>query len=92
LKDYKAELEDDVIVRAHLDSLCDTMLEQNICRIIEPYLRVQVFSIASTIKLPIQKTETRDEKLKKIASGLQNLRTRRKNCKKFENLLEIAFK
>jgi 26S proteasome regulatory subunit N6 len=57
LKDYKAELEDDVIVRAHLDSLYDTMLEQNLCRIIEPYSRVQVSFIASTIKLPIQQVE-----------------------------------
>lgn len=57
LKDYKAQLEDDVIVRAHLDSLYDTMLEQNLCRIIEPYSRVQVSFIASSIKLPIQQVE-----------------------------------
>lgn len=57
LKEYKAQLEDDVIVRAHLDSLYDTMLEQNLCRIIEPYSRVQVSFIASTIKLPIQQVE-----------------------------------
>lgn len=57
LKEYKAELEDDVIVRAHLDSLYDTMLEQNLCRIIEPYSRVQVSFIANTIKLPIQQVE-----------------------------------
>lgn len=40
--DYKVELEDDVIVKAHLGTLYDTMLEQNLCRIIEPYLRVEV--------------------------------------------------
>jgi 26S proteasome regulatory subunit N6 len=57
LKEYKAQLEDDVIVRAHLDSLYDTMLEQNLCRIIEPYSRVQVSFIASSIKLPIQQVE-----------------------------------
>jgi len=57
LKEYKAQLEDDVIVRAHLDSLYDTMLEQNLCRIIEPYSRVQVSFIATTIKLPIQQVE-----------------------------------
>jgi 26S proteasome regulatory subunit N6 len=57
LKEYKAQLEDDVIVRAHLDSLYDTMLEQNLCRIIEPYSRVQVAFIASSIKLPIQQVE-----------------------------------
>lgn len=47
LKDYKKELADDVIVQAHLGTLYDTMLEQNLCRIIEPYSRVQVSSIKS---------------------------------------------
>jgi 26S proteasome regulatory subunit N6 len=57
LKDYKPQLEDDPIVRAHLDSLYDTMLEQNLCRIIEPYSRVQVSFIATTIKLPVHQVE-----------------------------------
>jgi 26S proteasome regulatory subunit N6 len=57
LKDYKTQLEDDPIVRAHLDSLYDTMLEQNLCRIIEPYSRVQVSFIATTIKLPVHQVE-----------------------------------
>lgn len=47
LKDYKKELAEDVIVQAHLGTLYDTMLEQNLCRIIEPYSRVQV-SIVNT--------------------------------------------
>lgn len=42
LKTYKTELIDDPIINAHLKSLYDTMLEQNLCRIIEPYSRVQV--------------------------------------------------
>lgn len=42
LFDFKKELEEDVIVKAHLGTLYDTMLEQNLCRIIEPYSRVQV--------------------------------------------------
>lgn len=45
LKEYKKELEEDVIVKAHLGTLYDTMLEQNLCRIIEPYSRVQVSRI-----------------------------------------------
>jgi 26S proteasome regulatory subunit N6 len=57
LKDYKQQLEDDIIVRAHLDSLYDTMLEQNLCRIIEPYSRVQVSFIANSINLPIHQVE-----------------------------------
>jgi 26S proteasome regulatory subunit N6 len=44
LEKFGPELKNDPIVRAHLDTLYDTMLEQNLCRIIEPYSRVQVFS------------------------------------------------
>jgi len=57
VKLYKRELEDDVIVRAHLGTLYDNMLEQNLCRIIEPYSRVQVNYIANTIKLPMPQVE-----------------------------------
>lgn len=57
LKQYKHELEDDVIVKAHLGTLYDTMLEQNLCRIIEPYARVEVAYIAGQIALPIAQVE-----------------------------------
>lgn len=52
LKHFKKELEEDVIVRAHLGTLYDNMLEQNLCRIIEPYSRVQVDFVSQSIKLP----------------------------------------
>lgn len=42
VKQYRQELEEDPIVRAHLGSLYDSMLEQNLCRLVEPYSRVQV--------------------------------------------------
>ena len=42
VKEYSSELEQDRIVAKHLQSLYQTMLEQNLCRIIEPYNRVQV--------------------------------------------------
>uniref|UniRef100_A0A2P2HWW2 26S proteasome non-ATPase regulatory subunit 11-like n=1 Tax=Hirondellea gigas TaxID=1518452 RepID=A0A2P2HWW2_9CRUS len=51
LNTYKEELEGDMIVKAHLKTLYDTMLEQNLCRIIEPYSRVQVSYISETIGL-----------------------------------------
>lgn len=57
MKLYKHELEDDVIVRAHLGTVYDNMLEQNLCRIIEPYSRVQVEYVAKTIKLPMAQVE-----------------------------------
>ncbi len=54
---YTKELEDDPIIRAHLDSLYDNLLEQNLCRIIEPFSRVQVAHVASIIKLPLNLVE-----------------------------------
>jgi 26S proteasome regulatory subunit N6 len=57
LGQYKTELVDDPIVRAHLDSLYDNLLEQNLCRIIEPFSRVQVEHVASLIKLPVDTVE-----------------------------------
>lgn len=52
LQKYRKELEEDPIVHAHLDTLYDNLLEQNLCRIIEPYSRVEVPFVASEIKLP----------------------------------------
>lgn len=57
LVEYKSELMDDSIVRAHLDSLYDTLLEQNLCRIIEPFSKVQVEHVATLIKLPLDIVE-----------------------------------
>lgn len=57
VKEYREELEDDVIVRAHLGSLYDAMLEQNLCRLVEPYSRVQVSHIATSISLPLAQVE-----------------------------------
>ena len=34
VKTYKVQLEDDLIVSKHLDSLYNSMLEQNLCRYI----------------------------------------------------------
>ena len=42
LNQFSSELYEDPIIRAHFDTLYDNMLEQNLCRIIEPYSRVQV--------------------------------------------------
>ncbi|KAL5787600.1 hypothetical protein ACOSP7_004549 [Xanthoceras sorbifolium] len=57
LRDYKAQLEEDPIVHRHLSSLYDTLLEQNLCRLIEPYLRVEIAHIAELIELPIDHVE-----------------------------------
>jgi len=57
LAEYREFLEDDPIVKAHLDTLYDDLLEKNLCRIIEPFSRVQVSHVASLIKLPVDKVE-----------------------------------
>ncbi|CAD5117299.1 DgyrCDS6086 [Dimorphilus gyrociliatus] len=49
---YKKQLEDDRIVQHHLSALYDKLLEQNLCRLIEPFSRVQIQHISSLIKLP----------------------------------------
>lgn len=57
LKTFKVQLEDDLIVSKHLDSLYSNMLEQNLCRIIEPYSKVQVDYVAGKIGLPKSEVE-----------------------------------
>ncbi|XP_002736354.1 26S proteasome non-ATPase regulatory subunit 11A-like [Saccoglossus kowalevskii] len=54
---YKVQLIDDPIIKAHLDSCYDNLLEQNLCRIIEPFSKVQVQHIANIIKLPLNLVE-----------------------------------
>jgi len=54
---YSKELKGDKIVARHLDTLYQTMLEQNLCRIIEPYSRVQVKFVADKIDLPEPEVE-----------------------------------
>merc|ERR1712110_1085103 len=57
VKTFKAQLEEDLIVSKHLDSLYSSMLEQNLCRIIEPYSKVQVDYVAGKIGLPRAEVE-----------------------------------
>merc|ERR1712088_712619 len=57
VKKYNKELKEGKIVARHLDTLYQTMLEQNLCRIIEPYSRVQVKFVAEKIDLPEPEVE-----------------------------------
>jgi len=57
VKAYKVQLEDDMIVAKHLTTLYSNMLEHNLCRIIEPYSKVQVDYVASKIGLPKSEVE-----------------------------------
>ena len=53
------ELGNDAIIKSHLTELYDTLLEQNLLRIIEPYSRVEVAHIATLVKLPVTQVETK---------------------------------
>jgi len=53
LKRYQTQLVDDPIIKSHLKSLYDNLLEQNLCRIIEPFSRVQVEHVAKLVGLDV---------------------------------------
>lgn len=59
LNDYKAELSDDPIVHAHLSSLYDTLKEQNLLRLIEPFSRVEIEHVAHLINLDLHDVESK---------------------------------
>ncbi|CAL1705826.1 unnamed protein product [Somion occarium] len=49
LKDYQKELSSDPTIRTHLSALYDTLLEQNLLRIVEPYSVVEVEYVAQQV-------------------------------------------
>jgi 26S proteasome regulatory subunit N6 len=52
-EEHKAELESDPIVASHLSDLYDSMLEQHLIRVIEPYCEVQLNHISKKVKLDV---------------------------------------
>lgn len=57
LRTYKEELSNDPIVKNHLSALYDTLLEQNLLRVIEPYSRVEIAHIAKEVRQPVREVE-----------------------------------
>ena len=57
MHDFKARLEEDPIVHRHLSSLYDIILEQNLCRLIELFSRVEIAHITEQIDLPVHHVE-----------------------------------
>uniref|UniRef100_A0AC34QR58 PCI domain-containing protein n=1 Tax=Panagrolaimus sp. JU765 TaxID=591449 RepID=A0AC34QR58_9BILA len=51
------ELQCDSVVRKHLHALSSTMLEKDLCRLLEPYSQVQIAYIAKMIKMDVDKVE-----------------------------------
>lgn len=69
---YKEELVDDPVVHLHLSRLYDTLLEQNLCRLIEPYSRVEIDYLAKLIKLPANAVLTKLSQVNLLALGHVN--------------------
>lgn len=59
LCDVAAVLSADPMVKSHLNDLYNSLMEQNLCRIIEPFSRVEIVHIAELIDLPVKQVETK---------------------------------
>ncbi|KAH7906002.1 hypothetical protein BJ138DRAFT_1163649 [Hygrophoropsis aurantiaca] len=59
LRDYKDELSSDPTIRSHLAALYDTLLEQNLLRIVEPYSVVEIGYVATQVGQGRQAVETK---------------------------------
>ncbi|KAJ1724349.1 26S proteasome regulatory subunit rpn6 [Coemansia erecta] len=72
LSEYRNELQSDELIRSHLMALYDTLLEQNLVRLIEPYSRVEISHIAKLIGLPISVVENKMSQmiLDKVLHGI----------------------
>jgi 26S proteasome regulatory subunit N6 len=59
IETHATHLREDTIINTHLNALYDMLLQENICRIIEPYTRVETAHIASVMKLPLRQIEAK---------------------------------
>ncbi|ETO09631.1 hypothetical protein RFI_27747, partial [Reticulomyxa filosa] len=53
-RQYRPEIEEDIVVSSKLQELSDKLLEQNLSRLLEPFDRVEISHIAKLIDLPLE--------------------------------------
>lgn len=53
------ELHTDLLIRTHLALLYDTLLEQNLVRVIEPYSVVELSYVANQVGQPLNSVESK---------------------------------
>lgn len=59
LQQYQKNLAEDPIIEYHLTDLNETLLEQNILRILEPFSKVEIAHVAELIELPLPRTQAK---------------------------------
>lgn len=57
LSTYHTELSSDPIIRSHFTALYDTLLEQNLVRVIEPFSCVEITHVAEVVGLDTRQVE-----------------------------------
>lgn len=57
--DSYLELHTDLLIRTHLALLYDTLLEQNLVRVIEPYFVVELSYVANQVGQPLNSVESK---------------------------------
>jgi len=63
LQDFKEELAEDVIIQSHVSDMYDTMLQNNLCRIVEAYSSIEIVQVAKLINLPQDVVESQLSKM-----------------------------
>ena len=101
LNKFDNELTKDPIIQRHFNKLYDNLLEQNLCRIIEPFSRVEVTHISKLINLPLETVERKlsqmilDQKLNGIldqGAGILIIFDEKAKNKTYQNTTEIVHK
>jgi len=59
LDTYPQHLGNDPLIKRHLESLYDALMENNLCRVIEPFSAVEIAHVAELMHLPLAQVEAK---------------------------------